>query len=131
MIGVDANVLLRLFVADDQGQHQRAVSFFSKRTPDDPAYIDLLVLAEFVWLLDRRYGYAMPAIVATLAELLDTADITIERADLVADVLQYVRAKVGLVDLLIAAKAEAAGCHKVVTFDRPAARDVPGMELIK
>lgn len=131
MIGVDANVLLRLFVADNRAQHDRAVSFFSKRTQQDPAYVDLLVLAEFIWLLDRRYGYPMPSIVATLSELLDTADITIERADLVADALQHVRRKVGLVDLLIAAKAEAAGCSKVVTFDRPAARDIPLMELLR
>ncbi len=131
MIAVDANVLLRLFVDDNADQHRKAKAFFAARSPDDPAYVDLLVLAEFIWLLDRRYGYPLEQIVASARFLLGTLDIAVERADLVAGALDAASSRVGVIDHLIAAKGVAAGASHTVTFDRPAARDVSGMELLK
>jgi predicted nucleic-acid-binding protein len=131
MIAVDANVLLRLFVDDNADQHGKAKRFFSLRGDTDPAYIDLLVLAELVWLLDRRYGYLMEQIVSSIRYLLGTPDVVVEHADLVSRAIEGVSTRAGLVDHLIAAKAAQAGASHTVTFDRNAAKHVPGMELLK
>jgi predicted nucleic-acid-binding protein len=131
MIAVDANVLLRLFVDDNAEQHRKAKAFFAARSLDDPAYVDLLVLAEFIWLLDRRYGYPIEQIVASTRFLLGTADIAVEHPDLVGNVLDSASPRVGIVDRLIAAKALNAGASHTVTFDRSAAREIVGMELLK
>lgn len=131
MIGVDANVLLRLFVDDDAEQHRKAKQFFSQRADTDPAYVDLLVLAELVWLLDRRYGYLMEQIAGSIRYLLGTPDVVVEHGDLVSRAIDGMSTRAGLVDHLIAAKAAQAGAVRTVTFDRNAARNVPGMELLK
>ena len=56
MIAVDTNVLLRFVVRDDVVQFKRASRFFDQRTAEDPAFISLIVLAEFVWALRRHHG---------------------------------------------------------------------------
>ncbi len=40
MIGVDSNLLLRLFVEDDADQHRRALEFFSERSAEEPVNPD-------------------------------------------------------------------------------------------
>ena len=130
MIGVDSNVLLRLLVDDDPAQHGKAVAFFADRTAESPAYINLLVLAELVWLLDRRYGYSADRIATALERLLATADIVVEDHTLVTEAVAATGSKVGLVDLLISAANRRAGASHTVTFDHNAARRISGMSLL-
>ena len=85
MIGVDTNILLRLYVADHPSQHKAAALFFSGRTEEEPAYIRLVVLVEFVWSLRRTYGYLKDDIATLVARMLEAADIRLERADIVAE----------------------------------------------
>jgi predicted nucleic-acid-binding protein len=131
MIGVDTNVLLRLIVRDDLSQHELARNFFALRSASDPAYVSILVLTECAWLLRKRYGYTKDRIADMVAALLESPDIVIEQADLVADAAERSRQpKVGLVDALIAQLASRQGCSATCTFDRDAAKLVPGMELL-
>lgn len=129
MIGVDTNVLARLFVNDVKTQHEAALRFFSQRSEDDPAYVSLIVVVEFVWLLRKMYDYSMDSVRLALTSLLDSPDILVEDRDLVAEaVAQSSRPKVDLVDVLIAGSATRHGCSTTVTFDRNAAKHIPGMD---
>ncbi|TKT75372.1 type II toxin-antitoxin system VapC family toxin [Aquamicrobium sp. LC103] len=131
MIGVDTNVLLRLYVADDDKQHQAAVAFFSERTENDPAYICLIVLIEFVWSLRRTYKYPRDEVTALAARLLEARDIYVERADLIAEALDITgKSRIGLADAIIAIANLADGCTHTVTFDNKAARELNGVELL-
>jgi predicted nucleic-acid-binding protein len=131
MIGVDTNVLLRLYVADDREQHEAARGFFAARSKDDPAYVSLIVLIECVWALTKTYKYRWEQINDLLDALVDTSDIVIERADMVADALSRVtEGNIDLVDALIAGTNIADGCRMTVTFDKKAARRLPSMELL-
>jgi predicted nucleic-acid-binding protein len=131
MIGVDTNVLLRLYVADNPVQHQAAVSFFQTRTDADPAYVRLIVLVEFVWSLRKTYGYSNEAIMTLVTLLLDARDMLLEHGDIVVGAVAEVeRRRVGLADALIALANKADGCSATVTFDRSAARRIPSMELL-
>lgn len=132
MIGVDTNIVLRLFVPDDEAQHRRSIAFFSARSAEDPAYVNLIVIAELAWLLQRRYGYAADKIFEVLRVLIDSINIAVERRDLVeAAILAGSSArKVSVADLLIAQINKQDGCRSTATYDALAAQRIPEMELL-
>jgi predicted nucleic-acid-binding protein len=133
MIGVDSNVLLRFFVVDDPHQHRQSRAFFAARTEDDPAYVNVVVLVELVWLMSRRYRLKRPEIVDALRALLESLNIEIESRELVAQAVDTFsrRRNAGFADLLIAALNTRADCRSTATFDVPASEEIPGMELLK
>lgn len=132
MIGVDTNVLLRLFVNDDEIQHKAAVSFFSERGAKEPAFVSSPVLVELIWALSKRYGYEQEKLLDLLAGMTSSSDFVVEHSDLVSKAVDHCRnVNAGVIDTLVALVAEARGCVKIVTFDRDAAKRVSGMELLK
>ncbi len=131
MIGVDTNVLVRLLVQDDPAQNALARDFFARRDAGDPAYIGSVVLAEAIWLLRSRMGFARDAVEDVVRGLLDSDDFVIEAAPRLRELLaQPASDRAQVADHLIAWAAETAGCTRIVTFDRQAARLVPAMELL-
>lgn len=131
MIGVDTNVLVRLVVADGEQQHAVAKSFFADRSPDDPAFVSAIVLAEMIWLLRRRFGYSRRAVEDVVRSILSSDDFVVEHGENLLEILQSPDSPLTeIADHLIAWSAEASGCARTVTFDRRAARAVPAMELL-
>ena len=129
MIAVDTNVLLRFVLRDDERQFARASSFLNSRTPDDPAFVSLIVLAELVWALRRRYGYSRDEARSLVATLLETAEISFEDEASLSRIVA--EAEQGdLADHLISYSAKRAGCTTTVTFDQKAAARIPSMELL-
>lgn len=131
MIGIDTNVLLRFLVDDDPEQNDRARRLLSQRTAEDPVYLSSLVLAEAVWFLRRRLDYPLAQIVEMLRFLIASPEVVIEHAEELEILLAEQDASiVNLADHLVAWSGLKAGCGKIVTFDRRAARVIPGMELL-
>jgi predicted nucleic-acid-binding protein len=131
MIGADTNVLVRLFVPVEP-QRDAAIAFFSKRSPADPAYVSLVVVAEFAWVLQRRYKYDFAQIGQGIRYMLDSDDFVVEGRDRVEWALaNYTRSRIDFADLLIARSGQLAKVPRTVTFDTDAAKFVPGMELLK
>lgn len=132
MIGIDTNILVRVAVDDSPVQTAAAQRFLSARTPDDPAFVSAVVLAELAWVLDRAYGFPHEKVHEVFEWVMESANITVERADLVEQAIAHARtSRAGIADCIIAALAADAGAARTVTFDKPAARRVPGMELLK
>lgn len=132
MIGVDTNVLVRVFVTDDQRQTELALRFLNQRSGDDLAFVSSVVLAELYWVLDRTYGYDDAAIYEAFDWLLESSNIVVEREVLMAAALAVARSNnADLSDSIIAAIAAQEGALRTITFDKPAAARVPGMELLK
>lgn len=129
MKAVDTNVLLRFVVQDDPRQFEVAADFLRARTAEDPAFVSLLVVAELVWALDRRYGYPRNAVLAVLSALLESAEVVVEEEQFLTALVGD-GVKGGIADHLIARCAVRAGCSTVVTFDLDAARSIPAMELL-
>ena len=128
MIAVDTNVLLRFILRDDELQFESASRFFNGRTADEPAFVSLIVLVEFVWALRRRYGYGRAEAHSLVATLIETAEVAFEdEASLSHIVAEAERGD--LADHLIAHCARRAGCDTTVTFDQKA-RHIAGMELL-
>lgn len=132
MIGVDTNVLVRIFAADEAKQRKAAQDFMRQRTAEDPAFVSAVVVAEVTWVLDRTYGFGVSSIRDALEWLFESTNIVVEKHTLVrAAVNLAADRKADISDSIIAAVAADAGASRTVTFDRPAARDIPGMELLK
>jgi predicted nucleic-acid-binding protein len=132
MIAVDTNVLVRIFALDDARQLKIAQKFMAERTQDDPAYVSAVVIAEVSWVLDRTYGFAVTAIRDALEWLFESTNVVIERRDLLRDAVHLAADRNGdISDSIIAALAAEAGASSTVTFDRPATKRIPGMELLK
>lgn len=132
MIGVDTNVLLRLFVNDNELQHKLALEFFRERNSRSPAFISSVVFAELIWALSKRYGYSQDQILDLVTQLINSTDFVIEQAEVISRVVDHCRsANSSLTDTLVSHLAATRGCEKTMTFDRDAAKRVPGMELLK
>jgi predicted nucleic-acid-binding protein len=130
VIGLDTNVLVRYLAQDDPAQSARASQLMEQGlSKDEPGYIGLVVLAETSWVLLRRYSATAEEIREMIADLLGTRQIVVENR---AAVSRALTASLGnncaFTDALIAACAVGAGCTKVVSFDRGAAR--AGMTLL-
>ncbi len=132
MIGVDTNVLVRLFVVDNAAQSEVARQFFAERSAADPAFVSLVVVAEFAWLLDDAYNFSHAEIVETLKRIMASPDFVLESPEFIAGaVVLGEQRKIDISDFLIARVALEHGSRSVVTFDRDAAKRIPGMELLK
>ena len=132
MIGVDTNVLLRLFIDDDHGQHQVATRFFQQRNGEDAAFISLVTVVEFIWVLRRVYKLPQREALALLQRVVSSEDAVIESVDRVRRAIELaLGSDADFADVLIADSGALAGCGTTVTFDQPAAKLVAGMELLK
>ena len=130
MIGVDTNVLIRLLTADIDDQHQLAVGVFGSLSADEPAFLSAVTLAETVWVLRRSYGFTASEIGEAIELLLEREDLEIEGRESLMLLFESGFRSGQIADHLIAHLGKRAGCIRTVTFDRRAAKAVPGMELL-
>ncbi len=122
MHGLDSNVVLRLLLADDLRQHDKAREFLSLRSSGDPAFVSWIVLCEVAWVLSRGQRYPREQIAEVIEGLLSAPEIRVEREDSVAIAVEVFRASTAdLSDLLIAMTNTLSGCSDTFTFDQGAA----------
>ena len=130
MIGVDTNVLVRLFIVDEP-QSSKSKAFFAARSPDDPGYVPLVVIAESAWVLRRKYKQGVEQICRVMQSILDSDDFVVQERHVVEwAVANYLHSSIDFADLLIARTSELAGAKNTATFDQNAAKRIPGMELL-
>lgn len=124
MIGVDTNVLVRYLTQDDRRQYQQAKAFLETRcTVDTPGYINVVVLCEVVWVLERVYDATNAEIIRVVSMLLQTKQLRLAHPESVRAALRaYEQGSADFADSLIAHLNQKAGCERTVTFDRRAGR---------
>ena len=130
MIGLDTNILLRLLVNDDQQQSDLVRARLETVMADEQIYISVIVLVETCWVLRRTYQYRNAEILRVFRALLETENLVFQDAEVLAGFFQQEHADGDIPDHLISLFARHAGCRHTVTFDKGAANDVPGMELL-
>ncbi len=130
MIALDTNVLVRYLVCDDVQQAEAARALLESLTTERPGYVCREVTVEFVWVLERAYGFSRDRIATILEELVATEGLVIEEADDVARAaFRYRAAGAGFSDLMVLAAAERSGAHPLYTFDKKAAQ-LEGVSLL-
>ena len=132
MIGLDTNVLVRLLVADDADQTAKARRFIERYcSPQSPGFINCVVLAELVWVLDSVYRFGRPEIAAAIDSLLVGGDRIVEHHDEVrAALTEYRSGGIGFADAIIVRVNRARGCETTATFDRKAMK-LDGFTLVR
>jgi predicted nucleic-acid-binding protein len=131
VIAIDTNVLARLLVGDDEMQAIAAQRLIAQHDSTDPIFVGREVIIELVWLLTARYKYPVDAVRAALDGLFMSANLAIEDEETIKSAI-YLADRTGadIADAIIGAVAVQEGCAKVMTFDKDAAKRIPGMELL-
>jgi predicted nucleic-acid-binding protein len=128
VIALDTNVLLRLVVKDDEAQAEAALRLIEKLARNgEAAFVALITLVEFAWVLEDAYGVRPREISSIIREILSISTLVVERETMVLDALDADQGD--LSDRLIHFAGVAAGCDRTVTFDRKTAR-LSGVELL-
>jgi predicted nucleic-acid-binding protein len=118
MIGLDTNVLLRLFVEDDPTQCERARGYVERVTRDESCLINPIVLSEFAWTLARKGKKPRGEVARLIEEVLSADDLEIVHRPAAEQALAaYRRGKADFPDYFLAHINADLGCSATVTFD--------------
>ena len=131
MIGIDTNILLRLWLNDDPAQNKRIDALLAEHggTPGSLLVTDV-VLAEAVWTLQSAFDQDKVAQLSAVHSLLDETAFAFEnRAAVARAVALFKQSSCGFSDCLIAAKHAELGCAFTATFDRRM-RKPPGVKMV-
>ena len=130
MIGLDTNVVLRIVIGDDPGQQRQALAYLRDHcTNEDPAWINRVVVAELMWVLEAKLEYPRERIAELLDNLLHIPMLRFEDHDAVRAALAEYRNGAGFADALIAC-GNAPHCATTVTFDKVAAKKLAKFTLL-
>ena len=119
MRAVDTNVLVRILARDDPKQVRVADEFVAAG-----AWVSLLALAETMWVLSTVYERDVPALGASVEQLLNHKDLILQDSEVVAAALETFRSRpaLGFTDCLLLEVARKAGHLPLGTFDRNLSR---------
>lgn len=127
MIGLDTNVLLRWLVNEtvwpDDAPEQTALAAVTLARRDTRFFVNVVVLAETVWVLAQPLQQRKPVLAAVIGRLLQGSNIVVDRREAVEAALStWVAGSGEFSDHLIGAINETEGCRTTLTFDRVASR---------
>ena len=131
MIGVDTNVLLRLWLNDDRAQSKRIDQLLAEHggLPGSLLVTDI-VLVEAVWTLKSAFEQDKPDQLIAVRSLLEETAFAFEDREAVAAALTlFESGSCGFADCLVVAKHARQGCDFTATFDR-GMRKLPGVKVI-
>lgn len=112
MWGVDTNVLVRYYMADDPVQSPMAQRTLAKHSP---FFVPKSVVLELVWVLQSVYAQDRPAVLKILEHLTDLDVAEIEDEDAVRRALAWFAQGLTFDDALHLASSH--GCKGFLTFD--------------
>jgi len=130
MTGIDTNVLIRFVMADDLEQYHKADRLMQSLSIQSPGFITYVCIAEFVWMLETRYGKPKATIAEWLTRLAESDELVLENREAVKQALiRYSTTASDFADCPIERAGFLAGCARTVTFDEGAA-ETTGMRLL-
>jgi predicted nucleic-acid-binding protein len=121
MLGVDTNVLVRLFVRDNEKQATIACSILSNLS--QKFVIHPVVICELVWVLSAAYNYKKTDIVKVISHLIRVENFVIlDKETIQASIELYSLTSIDFADAYIGYANKSAGCKSSITFDKKAAQ---------
>lgn len=116
---IDANVVLRYMLKDQEVLFKEALQIMKLAQQGKiKLHLDLLTIAEMVWVLDSFYRYPRQQVADTVSAFANAEGVVVEARELVFRALSdYAAYRVDFVDAYLAARA---GNNNwlVVTFDK-------------
>ena len=131
MIGLDTNILLRLWLNDAPAQNRRIDALLAEHGgAPGSLLVSHVVLVEAVWTLRSAYAQDKASQLIALKSLLaETAFAFEDSATVTRAVSMFELGNCGFSDCLIAAKHQRPSCQFTATFDR-GMRELPGVKLL-
>jgi predicted nucleic-acid-binding protein len=135
VLGIDTNILLRWLI-DDRGwppdnPAQWAAVQHLLGDPHQTFYVNLIVLAETLGVVERQLKQPASVVADLLARLETAANLTLQNIEAVrAASATHIRSRPFVNDRPIAEVNKRAGCEATVTFDKVASL-TPGFRLLQ
>ncbi len=130
-LGIDTNVLLRIAVPDDVGQINAVDRLLKRLDAEDVLFVNVSVVLEANWVLDRKYRYPRERILDFIQAILERREFEVAAYEAVSNAVHICRmSNVDFADALLSEMNRLDGCGITLTFDKKAASRVPGMELL-
>jgi predicted nucleic-acid-binding protein len=130
MIGIDTNVLLRLFTDDNPRQTSASTAALLAQGPGS-VRVSVIVLTELVWTLGRYYKIPKVEVIAMAENLLSREELVIESRGEALEALEAYRStKADFGDCFIAVLNQVAGAVPTLTFDRTASETLKLFRLV-
>jgi len=129
MIGIDTNILIRIFVRDDVRQADRATRLLDESAPG-ALLINVVVLVEFAWTTRRIFKWYDDEMRRALTTIVRHPALLIQHRDSVLEAIS--NSSIGMshfADRLIGALNRDEGCETTFTFDKDAAKSTGFKEL--
>lgn len=122
---------MRYIAQDEATQSARATRFIENEcSASAPGFVGLIVLVEVVWVSESCYGATRAEIAEIVRRLLSIKQLVVQDAEICWQALRlFESGKADFADCLIERSANAAGCKRVMTFDKQASK--AGMALLK
>ena len=122
MIGIDTNILLRLFETDE---HPRQTAMARRAVEEQgPVFISAIVLVEFAWTLRRAFKLDRTGIHSRLASIVDSPEFAVAFPRETRRAIELFRAgPADFPDYFVGELNLSQGCDATLTFDRDAARN--------
>ena len=123
MTGLDSNVLVRYVMQDDPRQSPPATRMIESLSAQEPSFVPVVVLVEWVRVLSGSYGLERAQVVTVLGTLLRSKELVVDRAALITQALKrYSASGADFADALIERMAASAGCAATMTLDAGAVK---------
>jgi predicted nucleic-acid-binding protein len=131
MIGLDAEILLRLFDQSEPALTGRVEALVSIAAPEGGCFVHPLVLVEVASRLERTFKLKRVAIAEYLERIVLAPEFTIPNANEALVAVEHFKSgETAFSDCLLAALNQACGCDVTVTFDVCTAESA-GFTLLK
>ncbi|MGO0058822.1 PIN domain-containing protein [Brevibacillus fluminis] len=116
---LDTNILIRYLTNDHETHSPQALQLMRRAVDGELVlYLDSLVLAESVWVLQKVYEFPRNKIATTLMRLVEFEGIeSPDKRSMTLALQLYEQHNVDYADAYLAAKAEIMGDIQVVTFN--------------
>ena len=117
---IDANVILRFFVADDEKQFDKTLEFIQAlEAGTDVVLLTEMVFAEVIWVLQKVYQVPRPDIAQQFSKLIQALGVkTVLKKSIFVEALKlYASTTVDIQDIFLGVLARNNNCT-VITFNK-------------
>jgi predicted nucleic-acid-binding protein len=132
VIGLDTNIILRIFDRNDAEQSAAVDELLSAPASEGSFLLNPIVLSEFAWTLQRTYKKPRNVVADHLDGVLQSPEFIVPFHDEAMDAARRYRiGPASFADYFLAAINRSLGCDATLTFDKNAAKDDDLYSLLK
>ena len=118
MIGIDTNILVRIYLEDDKEQAKTAQEFLLESTKKGGLFVSSYALLELAWVLKGK-GYNRQQIYDAIITIIDSLGVIVGQKSVILTALEkYIKGKADFGDYMILAEGEKNSCYNLKTFDK-------------